>query len=132
MGVASFLTTSEGEHVANPRHLAASAEKLAKTQRALSRCRRGSKRRRKVRERVAAIHRKIRRQRRDFAHKTALGLVRDHDLIAHEALRIANVTSSASGTVDEPGINVAAKSGLNESILDAGWGGVPRDPRAQG
>jgi len=86
----------------------------------------------KVRERVAAVHRKVRRQRLDHAHKTALALVRDHDLIAHEALRIANVTSSASGTVDEPGINVAAKSGLNESILDAGWGGVPRDPRAQG
>jgi putative transposase len=122
MGVASFLTTSEGEHVDNPRHLSASAVKLAKAQQALSRCKRGSMRRRKVRERVAAIHRKVRRQRLDHAHNTALALVRDHDLIAHEALRVANMTRTAKGTVGEPGTNVAAKSGLNRSILDAGWG----------
>ncbi|MFG3438116.1 RNA-guided endonuclease InsQ/TnpB family protein [Nonomuraea sp. NPDC047897] len=36
--------------------------------------------------------------------------------------RIANMTRSASGTIDAPGRNVAAKSGLNRSILDAGWG----------
>jgi len=68
VGVASFLTTSEGEHVANPRHLAASAERLAKAQQALSRCKRRSNRRKKVRERVAAVHRKVRRQRLD--HRT--------------------------------------------------------------
>ncbi|TDE17811.1 transposase, partial [Nonomuraea mesophila] len=37
-------------------------------------------------------------------------------------LRIANMTRSASGTIEAPGRNVAAKSGLNRSILDAGWG----------
>jgi putative transposase len=65
---------------------------------------------------------KVRRQRLDHAHKTALDLVRRYDLIAHEDLRIDNMTRSASGTVDEPGTNVAQKSGLNRSILDAGWG----------
>lgn len=122
MGVASFLTTSDGEHIANPRHLAASGDRLATAQRALARCKRGSARRRKVRDRVAAIHRKVRSQRLDFAHKTANRLVADHDLIAHEDLRIGNMTRSASGTLDQPGVNVAAKSGLNRSLLDAGWG----------
>ena len=75
-----------------------------------------------ARERVAGVHRKIRRQRLDFAHKTARKLVPDHDLIAHEALRIVNMTRSASGTLQAPGINVAAKAGLNRSILDARWG----------
>jgi len=55
-------------------------------------------------------------------HKTALTLVRECDVIALEDLRIANMTRSASGTLEEPGTNVAAKSGLNRSILDAGWG----------
>jgi putative transposase len=32
------------------------------------------------------------------------------------------MTRSAVGTVEQPGRNVAAKSGLNRSILDAGWG----------
>jgi putative transposase len=122
LGVASFLTTSEGTHVANPRYLAASCDKLADAQRSLARKKRGSGRRRKARERVAAVHRKIRHQRLDFAHKTALDLVRQHDLIVHEDLKIANMTRSASGTPAAPGVNVAAKSGLNKSVLDAGWG----------
>jgi putative transposase len=37
-------------------------------------------------------------------------------------LRIASMTRSASGTPEQPGANVAAKSGLNRSVLDAGWG----------
>ena len=122
MGVASFLTTSEGTHIPNPRYLAASAVRLTRAQQALSRCKRGSKRRRKAREHVAGVHRKIRRQRLDFAHKTARNLVCDHDLIAHETLRICNMTRSASGIMQAPGTNVAAKASLNRSILDAGWG----------
>jgi transposase len=31
------------------------------------------------------------------------------------------MTAKASGTIERPGRNVAAKSGLNRSILDAGW-----------
>jgi putative transposase len=31
------------------------------------------------------------------------------------------MTASASGTVEQPGTNVAAKRGLNRSIPDAGW-----------
>ncbi|WP_329259431.1 transposase [Actinoallomurus sp. NBC_01490] len=122
MGMASLVTTSSGEHMDNPRHLAASAERLARAQRNLARKKCGSKRRRKAVARVAALHAKARRQRLDGAHKAALALVRDYDLIVHEHLRIANMTRSASGTIEAPGRNVAQKSGLNRSILDAGWG----------
>jgi putative transposase len=122
MGVTHFLTTSHGAHVPNPRHLATAAGKLAAAQQTLARKRRGSKRRHKAVARVAALHGKVACQRLDHAHKTALQLVRDHDLIAYEALRITNMTRSASGTVKSPGRNVAAKSGLNRSILDASWG----------
>lgn len=122
LGIASFLTTSDGEQVANPRHLRMAAEKLTAAQQALSRCKRGSNRRRKVRARVAAVHSKVRRQRIDHAHKTANQLVRYHDVICHEALRISNMSRSARGTLAEPGSQVAQKAGLNRSILDAGWG----------
>lgn len=122
MGVASLVTTSDGEHLANPRHLAATADRLAAAQRDLARKKRGSKRRLKAVARVAALHAKVRRQRLDHAHKAALDLVRAYDVIVHEDLRIANMTRSASGTIEQPGRNVAAKSGLNRSILDAGWG----------
>jgi len=122
MGVASLVTTSDGEHLANPRYLAATADRLAAAQRDLARKKRGSKRRLKAVARVAALHAKVRRQRLDHAHKAALDLVRAYDVIVHEDLRIANMTRSASGTIEQPGRNVAAKSGLNRSILDAGWG----------
>jgi putative transposase len=121
MGVASLVTTSDGAHVANPRHLAEATDQLADAQRDLARKKRGSARRRKAVARVAALHAKVRRQRADHAHKTANALVRDYDVIAHEDLRITNMTRSASGTIDAPGRGVAAKSGLNRSILDAGW-----------
>ncbi|MEU6407323.1 transposase [Microbispora sp. NPDC046933] len=122
MGVASLVTTSDGDPLANPRHLKASAGRLASAQRDLARKKRGSKRRHKAVVRVAALHARVRRQRLDGAHKAALALVRAYDVIVHEDLRIANMTRSASGTIEAPGRNVAAKSGLNRSILDAGWG----------
>ncbi len=122
LGVASLVTTSDGEHLANPRHLAATADRLAAAQRYLACKKRGSKRRREAVARVAALHRTVRRQRLDHAHKAALALVRDYDLIVHEDLRITNMTRSASGTIGAPGRGVAAKAGLNRSILDAGWG----------
>jgi putative transposase len=49
-------------------------------------------------------------------------LVDSCDTIALEDLRVAAMTASAAGTVEDPGRNVAAKAGLNRSILDAGWG----------
>jgi putative transposase len=122
LGVASLATTSDGAHLVNPRHLAVSADRLAQAQRDLTRKKRGSKRRRKAVARVAALHARVRRQRLDGAHKASLRLVRDYDVIVHEDLRIANLTRSASGTIEAPGTNVAQKSGLNRSILDAGWG----------
>jgi hypothetical protein len=31
------------------------------------------------------------------------------------------MSASAAGTIEAPGVNVRAKSGLNKSILDQGW-----------
>lgn len=122
LGIASFLTTSNGEQVNNPRYLRVAAEQLVNAQRALSRCKLGSNRRHKTRARAAAVHAKVRRQRLDHAHKTANWLVAHHDVICHEALKIGNMSRSTRGTLTEPGTRVAQKAGLNRSILDAGWG----------
>ncbi|MEV7189682.1 transposase [Kitasatospora sp. NPDC093102] len=128
MGVANFLADSSGGFVPSPRHGRKAAAKLEAAQQALSRCKRGSKRRRKAVETVARLHRKVRRQRLDHAHKTALGLVRAHDLIAHEDLRIRNMVKAPAPRPDpkRPGAflpnGAAAKAGLNRSISDAAWG----------
>ncbi|MCX5346502.1 MULTISPECIES: RNA-guided endonuclease TnpB family protein [Streptomyces] len=126
LGIASFLTTSDGRHVDNPRHSRNAAKKLEAAQQALARSKRGSKRRRKAVERVATLHRKVRRQRLDHAHTTALGLVRDNDLIAHEDLKIRNMSKAPEPRPNGDGTyapnGAAAKAGLNRSIADAGWG----------
>ena len=126
MGVASFLTTSDARHVPNPRHLAATAGQLAAAQRDLARKKRGSSRRKKAAARVAGLQGKVRRQRLDHAHQTALKLVREHDLIVHEDLKLANMTMRPRPRPDGNGGHApngaAAKSGLNKAINDAGWG----------
>jgi putative transposase len=121
VGVARFLTTSDGEVVANPRFLKAAQERIVDLQRRKQRARPGSGNRRRLRRALAKEWRKVRNQRRDFHHKSARGLVDTCDTIALEDLRVAAMTASAAGTVEDPGRNVAAKAGLNRSILDAGW-----------
>lgn len=133
MGIASFATTSDGRHFPSPRRGKTSAEQLAQAQRDLARFprRRAADRTKKHRAaavKVAKLHTKVRRGRLDHAHKTALTLVRDHDLIAHERLNIANMVKAPAPEPDpeQPGAylpnGAAAKAGLNNSISDAGWG----------
>ncbi|MDU8990862.1 transposase [Streptomyces mirabilis] len=128
MGIANFLADSNGEFVPNPRHGAKASAKLEAAQQALSRCKRGSKRRRKAVDTVARLHRKVRRQRLDHAHKTALDLVREHDFVAHEDLKIRNMNRAPAPKPDpnQQGSflpnGASAKAGLNRSISDAGWG----------
>jgi putative transposase len=133
LGLANFLADSGGGFVPSPRHGRTAAAKLEAAQQALARFprvrrdkRTGNHRR--ALEKVAALHGKVRRQRLDHAHKTALALVREHDFIAHEDLKIRNMSRSAAPKPDpeQPGVflpnGAAAKTGLNRSIMDAGWG----------
>ena len=121
MGINAFLATSDGELIENPRHGKKAAGRLALAQQALSRKKRASENRRRQRLVVANRHRKVANQRRDFHHQVARQLVVNYDVLAIEDLAVKNMSRSASGTLEEPGINVAAKRGLNRSILDAGW-----------
>lgn len=116
-GVAVTLAYSTGEllHAPKPSPIKAAS-------RALARCKRGSNRRRKAKARLARIHARNSARRTDFIEKASTDLARRFDLIVLEDLRIQNMTRSARGTVESPGKNVAAKSGLNRSILAGGWG----------
>ncbi|MFG2766534.1 RNA-guided endonuclease InsQ/TnpB family protein [Streptomyces rubiginosohelvolus] len=133
MGIATFLADSNGEFVPNPRHGRKAAAKLETAQQALARFPRVRHDKRTANhlravQKVADLHRKVRRQRLDHAHKTALGLVREHDVIAHEDLKIRNMVQAPKPKPDpeQPGVflpnGAAAKAGLNHSISDAGWG----------
>jgi putative transposase len=137
VGIASFATTSDGEHIDNPRWARVGAGKLAAAQQRLQRAKRGSKNRDRKRETVAARHRKIANQRKDFHHKQARHLVECYDLLVVEDLQITNMLRRAKPVPDpdNPGQylanGAAAKSGLSRSISDASWGGFVSKLRAK-
>lgn len=66
---------------------------------------------------IARLRARQARRRQDWIEKTADELVKLAGLIVVEDLRVRNMTASAVGTVDEPGRNVKAKSGLNRALL---------------
>ena len=84
VGVARFLTTSDGHITANPKFLAASAGVIADLQRRKERARRASGNRKRLRRTLAKEWRKVGNRRRDFHHKTARDLVNTCDVIALE------------------------------------------------
>jgi putative transposase len=80
---------------------------LKTAQRRVSRRKKGSNRRRKAVTLLAKAHQKVRRQRQDFHHKTALAIMRENDTISHENLQTANMVRNHHQA---------------KSIQDAGWG----------
>jgi IS605 OrfB family transposase len=125
VGLKVFLITAEGDVVDNPRHYRTSERELKKANQRVSRRTKGSHRRVKAAHQCAKKHQHVRRQRADFHHKTALALVRQYDVIYHEAIQPANLSHrpepKPGGTGGYEHNGAKRKAGLNKSIQDAGW-----------
>jgi putative transposase len=127
VGIASFATTSDGQHLANPSYGRIAVARLGAAQQVLARKQRGSNNRRRARETLAARHRKLANQRRNFHHHVARALVADYGLLVVEDLKIRNMVRRPAPRPDpdQPGWflpnGAAAKAGLHRSIHDAGW-----------
>ena len=87
----------------------------------LSRADKHSRNRAKTREALGVIRARERHRRQDFCASTAHQLAAENALVVIEALKTKQMTRSAKGTLQEPGTNVKAKSGLNRAILSKGW-----------
>ncbi len=126
LGVRALVATSDGLLLDNPAPGRRGARRLAAAQRDLAAKQRGSKRRRRARERVAAAHRHIGNCRADALHQLSRQLVNRYDLIVHEDLQIDNLVRRPTPRPDGAGgfepNGAAAKTALNRSIHDAGWG----------
>ncbi|MFZ3493881.1 RNA-guided endonuclease InsQ/TnpB family protein [Streptomyces sp. 5.8] len=73
-------------------------------------------------DQIAGLRAKAKRRALDWQHLTTTTIARTYGTIVVEALAITNMVKSARGTVDQPGRNVAQKSGLNRSISGEAWG----------
>jgi transposase len=95
---------------------------LRRLERQLSKAKRGSERRTRVRHAAAKLKARSADIRKDWCEKVSTDIAKRFDVIRVEDLRIGNMTRSARGTVVEPGRNVRQKTGLNRGILAQGWG----------
>ena len=121
-GVVEPIAYSDGTFAAFPKVQIKRLEKSArKAANGLSRCTKGSNRRKVAKARVAALRARMARVRKHFNHVETARLARMFGVVCLEALRIRNMTATAKGTVEEPGKNVAQKAGLNRSMLEIGW-----------
>jgi len=106
VGLIDLITLSNGEQIEPPKFLRASDKRLVREQIHLSKKKLRSKNRNNQRIIVAKVHRRIRNQRKDFAHKTSRVLVNTYDHIVFEDLQIKNMVQNHH---------------LAKSISDAGW-----------
>ncbi len=91
LGITHFATLSTGQKIDNPRHLNQRLKALRRSQRAFSRCQKGSNRRRRRKAQVARLHDRVAAARNDFLHQTATSLLKQFGAIAVEDLNVSGM-----------------------------------------
>lgn len=121
MGIMRFATLSDGTAIEPVNSFKQHEHRLRIAQQALSRKKKGSANWKKAKRRVQRIQASVGNVRRDFLHKASTTISKNHAMVAMEDLQVRNMSASAARTIEQPGRNVRAKSGLNRAILDQGW-----------
>ena len=107
-GVVHTLATSNGEFFDIPKE---APDKYKSLQKKLSRQAKGSNRRAKTLTAMNKIKTNEVARRTDWIHKTTTTLVKEHDVIVLEDLKVPNMVRKGKH-----------KRGLNRSILESNWG----------
>lgn len=105
VGIKSFLATSAGELVPNPRFFETGQRRLQELNRAASKKCKGSRRWNTAMHRVRRHHERLSNARKDFHFKLAHQLCNTADTVVVEALNVAGM----------------ARGNLSKQVLDAGW-----------
>ncbi len=122
MGITKFATLSDGSYYKPINSFRKHAARLRFYQRRLKNKKKFSSNWRKAIKKVQCTHHKISNVRQDYLQKTSTTISKNHAIVVLEDLQVKNMSRSAAGTKENPGTQVKAKSGLNKSILDQGWG----------
>lgn len=118
LGVMHLATLSNGETIPNPRIFERARQQVAKASQAVARSDEGSQRHRKSVERLRRRHHEIAERRKTVLHTMTRQLATSWSHIAIEDLNVRGMTASARGTIENPGRNIRAKSGLNRALRD--------------
>ncbi|MEV0236139.1 transposase [Nonomuraea sp. NPDC050786] len=129
-GITVPLALSNGQHLRHgPRLTEGENERLLRLERKSARQRATRKkgdpvsnRERRTYDQIARLRATAKRRAVDWQHQSTTDLARRFSAIVVEDLNITAMMASASGTVQEPGVNVAQKRGLSRSIANQAWG----------
>jgi putative transposase len=121
-GVAVSAALSTGELLHAPSLRPGEAKRLKVLQQRLARAKLGSNRRQKTKRAIAKLKARDADRRKDWVEKVTTDIARRFDTIRIEALDVRAMTRSARGTVEQPGVRVAQKRGLNRAISRKDWG----------
>jgi putative transposase len=91
LGITHLATLSDGEVIANPRHLKRRLKKLKRLQRVASRRQKGSKNRKKAARKLAKLHRQIKNQRRNTLHQVTTKLAKTKSVLVLEDLNVSGM-----------------------------------------
>lgn len=122
LGITQFAALSNGQTFEPINSFSKNQDKLATAQRELKRKKKFSQNWKKAVSKISNIHATISNIRKDYLQKLSTEICKNHAIIFVEDLKVINMSKSAKGNLENHGINVKAKSGLNKSILDQGWG----------
>jgi putative transposase len=121
VGIIRFATLSDGTVFEPVNSFKKYQKRLAAYQRRFSKQKRYGKNWKKTNKKISKLHQKISNVRQDYLHQTSNIISKNHAMVCLEDLQIKNMSASAKGTLESPGRQVKAKSGLNKAILDQGW-----------
>jgi putative transposase len=107
LGIAHFLTLSDGTIIDAPQPLRAALRKLRRQQKAVARSQRNSNSRKRKVQKVARTHARVKAIRRDFLHRTSHQIATTYVAIGVERLDIKNLMRNRR---------------LSRAISDMGWG----------
>ena len=115
------FTNNTKPTIENPRWLKHAKKRITKLQQKITRQVKGSNRRKVTARKLAKTHHIVALRRETGLHQLTKNLTTRYALIGIEDLNVAGMTASASGTVENPGKNVAQKAGLNRAVLDVAF-----------
>lgn len=113
MGLSAYITKAQGkenikEIIENPRPLKRLLGRIKTVSRALARKQKGSKNRLRCKQLLNKLHAKVRNYRHNFIHQLSRMIVKNHDIICVENLKVKKMLQGRT-------------KNLSRSIFDAGW-----------